>query len=65
MLSDDSVRNKYNYAKRNSADSRRSILLRRYRGSKRRSSIESLGSETDSQYESKIIMTIFIYNTTK
>ena len=53
VFSDDSLRNNYRRTRRNSVESL--SKLRRYRTSKWRSSIESLGSETDSQAESKLI----------
>lgn len=53
-FSDEIIRNGHNRPRKNSME--RASLLRRYRGSKRRSSIESLWSETDSQHESKLIL---------
>ena len=53
VFSDDSFRSNPRRTRRNSVESL--SKLRRYRTSKWRSSAESLGSETDSQAESKFI----------
>ena len=51
VLSDDSSKNNFRRSRRNSVESL--SKLRRYRAPKWRSSVESLGSETDSQAEQK------------
>ena len=57
VFSDDSSKNNYRRNRRNSVESL--SKLRRYRASKWRSSVESLGSETDSQAESKFTSATF------
>ena len=53
VFSDDSSKSNFRRSRRNSVESL--SKLRRYRASKWRSSVESLGSETDSQAERKFM----------